>query len=66
MKKIKLVIGIILFIVALCFASKLDYKEATLAEMKNNGAYERIYKILGDSASESDVIEYYNEHQRIN
>lgn len=63
MKKIKAILGIILFVVALCLAEKADYNTETIAEMKNNGSYERIYKILGDSASDSDVIKYYDEHQ---
>lgn len=63
MKKAKVIIGIILFVIALCLASKSDYNTDTIAEMKNNGSYEKIYKVLGDSASESDVIKYYDEHK---
>ena len=58
MNKISLwVLGVVVFVIAFCYAGKSDYNEAVMCSM-SNGTYEVLREKLGD-VSDSVLVEAY-------
>ena len=58
MNKISIwVLGVVVFVIAFCYAGKTDYNEAVMCSM-SNGTYEVLREQLGD-VSDSVLVEAY-------
>lgn len=51
------VLGVVVFVIAFCYAGKSDYNEAVMCSM-SNGTYEVLREKLGD-VSDSVLVEAY-------